>query len=371
MGFSREKIVSTLEQDYELYRNVFEHNRANLYYLILFGIYLIGILVVGVNSVDTHLLAVVTQLIMMHVFMYCMSDISEIVILMYFLVSSERESIKEEVKEYYVQNPPQTQDSIEKTNLLKKNFKFPEYKDLEYWCENNLGKSRAIKQIVHKYTIKNQSGIYDKSIIVWRELIPASLINENLLIELIRSIKIDPVYGSVEAVPRIDDYFSQYSEKQIKNLYSVNFSGKKLMDVYRKYSQRTKEQFPVFSRMTDLISYLEFYSEMNGGNVQFRKPLVDLTCETPELVIERVRDVKSLYIYANEFRNCAKTYVNSAKKGEVDFYIVKQEQPMMFHVDNSLRIKEIKYKANASVPDKEVNKIKDYIKKNSKLAKHK
>lgn len=370
MGLSREKIVSTLEQDYELYQNVVEYNRANWYYLIVFGIYLIGLIVIGLNSGDNYLPAVATQLIMLHVFLYCMSDVSEIEILLYFLVSGEKESIKEEVKEFYVQNPPQTKDSI-KANLLKKNFKFPEYKDLESWCENNLGTSRAIKQIVHKYTIKNQSGIYDKSIVVWRELIPASLINENLLIELIRSIKIDPVYGSVEEIPRIDDYFSQYSEKQIKNLYSVNFSGQKLIDVYRKYSQRTKEPFPVVSRMIDLISYLEFYSEMNGGNVQFRKPLVDLTCETPELVIERVRDVKSLYIYANEFRNCAKTYVNSAKKGEVDFYIVKQEQPMMFHVDNSLRIKEIKYKANAAVSDKEVNKIQNYIKERAKLAKHK
>lgn len=273
--------------------------------------------------------------------------------------SKEKDQALDEIKEYSKMNR-----RAAKKVEPKIYFEFPEFNELEKWCEENVSSRKSFKKVISKYCAKDKNGIFDKAIVLWREAVPLSLVDENIGLELIRHIKIAPRYGKEEYLPRVDNYFKKYNQSQIKTIFDSSFDGELYIKELRKYMDKEDKPFPVFSRMNQLIDFLMF---QNVNNIKFSNPSIDLSIDSPSLVIRRISDSVSLYLYAEKFRNCAKSYLGSLQSEKYDFYIVESDKPIMFHVNKKLKILEAKYPLNQMISEEDRYVLEEHIEKLKKM----
>lgn len=242
--------------------------------------------------------------------------------------------------------------------------KYPAYNELEQWVEENVSSSSAIKKIFYRYSSKTKNE-YDFCMYYWANFLPLKKLNDNDKLELLKTIKIPPLFSRLSTPINVSILYENYTPKQIKLLFNSSFKGMNYTKTIIKYLNTCGEHpLPIFNNMQDLIDYMDALLLANG-KFEFNVPKVDLS--KLDNSIQRIKTAGELYKYAQEFSNCAKTYIAEVDASNLTFYIAHRDRPIMFHVDKQLYLEEAVYKANKELSSTDLKFIKNLISKAKKL----
>ena len=246
--------------------------------------------------------------------------------------------------------------------------------ELEEVVENVISPARAIKKLFYNNT-HIQNGIIDDTLLMWALFVPMHQLDDNRKLEVLKYCKFDEKLnrpsGSIICLKDFENYWVNYSAKDVLRIFGSIFNGVKYFNSFMEYSAYTKEPLPVRKHMKDLIKYMNDYVYLYKEGLivkeyDYPKKLDNIQGDSELGEIKRVNNFSELAECARVFSNCARVYARKCAMSNCFFYYIlnKRNQPyILFHLSPEGRLLESKYKANGILSIKDGISLKRHIDK--------